>query len=359
MPKTESKSAQLFADIINEQGGYKYGQPKRVDEKSLTVLLPIIRETTHKRNYTTFPEVDNVLVFDTGKIDEMDAENKGEGPVFIRSGTLFKGATQERALQRSEVVMSKSKRKLSVRCVHQTRGIQHNATVTYGGITPTNMHKKCYTSGFTPKDQYAYWKNVHDESTVMSRCATGGRGMSAGSVHAETSDSPQVQWLSGNLPGGHEVYNANTPFTAFTQKTDDLASNLDKFAKDFEKILSKVKLEENQAGTALITDDGVQTIEVFDHPESWKALHHAAVKSMGTELVKEDDKSVFEFKPEHAKGMVNKVLSMDWQQNTIYNHESNNGDPAVRITGITAKGYVGEVVEIGGTIAHIVVLKQA
>jgi len=71
--------------------------------------------------------------------------------------------------------------------------------------------------------------------------------------------------------------------TAFTG-SDNLKQNFDDFARDFDGILSKARLHDNQTGLALITESGCKTIELFDVPASWEALHKDAVKRMGTEL---------------------------------------------------------------------------
>ena len=141
-------------------------------------------------------------------------------------------------------------------------------------------------------------------------------------------------------------------------KADDLASNMAAFEKNYEQLLSKVKLEDDQVGVVLITDTGVQMIESFDHPVSWRCLHETAVKSMGTDMVKEDKESVFEFKPDHALSLTQKVLAMDFEHNSIYHHPGKDETPSVTITGLTAKGYVGEVVEVNGEVIHLVIFKQ-
>jgi len=139
---------------------------------------------------------------------------------------------------------------------------------------------------------------------------------------------------------------------------DNLAGNFDKFALDFEKILSKVKRHPRQVGLALITDTGVQTIEWFDHTDSWQALHEAAIKRLGTELVREDPKAVFEFKPENAVQMVDEVLALPFKTNRIYLEVPPIG-PRVEITGLTAKDFVGEVTTLNDVVIHVVLLKKA
>jgi hypothetical protein len=353
----------VFASVAGEKLGFSYGKPKRVDAKSLTVLLPILRETTLKRQYVTFPETEKCLIFDTGRIDEMEARNESGENVFIRSGTLFRGSTQERALQRSAVIFSGQKGMLPVRCVHRSRGITGGSKVVYGGLTPLNLDKSNYHSGYKFKDQGETWANV--QKTNMLRSAEVEKKRSGSENRKYTGQS--VNQTMGETVGS--MWDADMPITSagathcdyfmHEPKQDDLASNLDHFALNFEEILSKVKLEKNQAGIALITDGGVETIEIFDHADSWKALHESAVKRMGAELVKEDPESVFEFKPKHAVSMVNKVLALAWARNLILERRPEGGEPKLVITGLTSGEYVGEVVELNDQVIHLTFLKKA
>jgi len=146
----------------------------------------------------------------------------------------------------------------------------------------------------------------------------------------------------------------------FERGTDDLKQNFDEFARNFDQLLSKARLHDNQAGLALITEKGCKTIEVFDLPASWEAIHKDSVKRMGTELLRESDNtSVFEYKPENAINAVRKVLGLDYKTNLIYEHKPSNGEPHVAIFGLTASRYVGEVVELDGRVMHLTLLETA
>lgn len=358
----------ILAHVAESRNGYSFGSPLRVDEKSLSVVLPILRNTTLNRDYITFPETEKVLVFDTGKIDKMEAENQTDQNVFIRSGTLFKGATQERALQRSAVLFPGKRVELSVRCVHASRGIAPGSKVEYGGITPLDFDMQNYSHGYTFKDQGATWANVMKSTTDMNK-KMGKVTASAGHHTARHS------MLRGRVAGQGAFYSSSiTPdmaadesapigaqASAFTSgaKSDDLHSTFTDFAQHFDDVLSKVKLIENQAGLALITHAGVQTIEFFDHRFSWKALHDSAVKRLGSSIVDTGDSSVFEYKPEAAVGAVNRILARDFKENNIWNSRADNGNPRVEITGLSDEDYVGEAVEVGGRLIHIVLLRLA
>lgn len=81
---------------------------------------------------------------------------------------------------------------------------------------------------------------------------------------------------------------------------------------------------------------------------------------MGTELLRGEDKtSVFEYKPEHAVAAVTKVLALDYKTNLIYEHKPSNGEPSVKIHGLTSSRYVGEVVELDDRVMHMVIIETA
>jgi ARG/rhodanese/phosphatase superfamily protein len=357
--------ANVFEALIKSEVGYSFGKPKRVDEKSLTCVLPILRQSEEKRTYITFPETDKVLVFDTGSIQEMEADNQTDSHVFMRSGTLFRGSTQERALQRSAILFPHKKARMAVRCVHASRGIRSGTNVKYGGVSPLSFDQKNYNAGYAPKSQAEYWANV--QSTTADFCKMSGETMhepdmaSLEEPMARHATSQQVKsriarkGYSGPHYGG---VNAGGSISAPPTKMDDLASAMDSFSSRFDEVLSKIKIDDHQAGLALITDTGVQTVECFDHQDSWRALHESAVKRMGAELVKEDPESVFEFKPEHAHKAVTKVLALPFERNEIWHHRKENGDGDVVISGLSYRNeYVGEAVELNGQLIHLVILK--
>lgn len=380
----------MLAALAEQKLGYSYGKPLRIDDKSLAVVLPILRETSLHRQYTTFPETDKVMVFDSGKIDVMDVENGTEENIFVRSGTLFRGSTQTRALQRSAVLFPHKKQTLSVRCVHQTHGISAKAKTTYGGIVPLAFDQMNYDAGYKPKDQQAYWSNAQ-KTTQHFMKATGktppapkggqnSMGLRRRSMMRSSEPEEGVNFMNtGGLDSSGLMYSSSdcaagpigaagaagpvgdqaffSSANAFTG-SDDLAKHFDDFSMHFDEVLSKVKLVENQAGLALINANGVETIEFFDHKLSWKALHESAVKRLGSNIVQQDSEQVFEYKPENAVKAVNRVLAMDWKTTPIFHHRPSNGEPDVEITGLSADGFVGEAVELNGSLIHLVLLRQ-
>jgi len=168
-----------------------------------------------------------------------------------------------------------------------------------------------------------------------------------------------IRARSGNeeIPVGASAFFSSFQMGSHPNLSDDLVGNFNEFSLHFESLLSKVKRITNQVGLALINQNGVETVEFFDHQLSWKALHECAIKRLGSNIVDPGNASVFEYKPENAIRAVNEVLGMDYKTNRIYHHRPSNGEPEVEITGLTAKEYVGEAVELNGSLVHLVLLK--
>lgn len=378
-PATFSASS-VFQTISDEKLGFKFGEPDRPSDESLACILPLLRTTSAERQYITMPETEEVLINDSGTIHKVNLKNASKKNVFVRSGTIFEGkGTQTRALVRSAVLFPGSEVGLDVRCIHASHGIRTGAEFKYGGVTPMSVDSAFYTNGFTGRDQSTMWNAVQTASATM-RTSEGNRNsvshlsyvppaeasirsrIPRGATRAIRGPAMRPGTRTPMHPVGRRSLGASIPRTdsAFTAGTDNLKANFDQFAKNFDGLLSKARLHDDQVGLALITETGCKTIELFDVPVSWEALHKDAVKRMGTELLRGPDKtSVFQYRPENAIAAVKAVLGLDFKQNLIYEHKPSNGEPSVTIFGITAGRYVGEIVELDNRVVHLLVLESA
>jgi hypothetical protein len=376
MPTSISKD-NILQVIADEAMGFSFGKPDRPSEKSLACILPIIRKSSQKRQYITMPETEKVIVTDSGSISKLNLKNTGKDNVFIRSGTIFEGkGTQSRALTRSAVLFPGDEVGLDVRCVHASHGIRSGSEFKYGGVTPTSVESANYASGFTPRNQTAMWASVASTTRTMNRMYKSESPLGHGARRPSGSLGRRVMpsrsaGLRSLIPQDEPTHMlSDSPIEEFAEPVrgsffssafsgdDNLKSNFDQFAKNFEGILSKARLHDDQVGLSLITDSGCQTIEAFDLPLSWEALHKDAVKRMGTELLRgPDTANVFKYKPENAVNAVKKVLGLPFKSNLIYEHKPSNGEPHVTIFGLTAADFVGEVVELDDRVIHLLLLK--
>lgn len=356
----------VFQIIQNEKMGFTFGIPERPDESSLAVVLPILRSSSLKRSYVTLPETrnwggtneDGVQIADTGNINRMRFTNKTDSNVFVRSGTILKGATQERTTLVSTILFPGETKELEVRCVHRSRGISHGAKVTHSGLTPLRFDQMNYRKEYSASEQQTYWRNAETvsgsvlRSTAVSfndsevgrrRRASSPRGQSMGAysvLSADVNPSPIGSDFLGSMP-----------------RQDDLSSHMEEFSKSFSDMLAKVQFIPGQVGLGLISDKGVETIELFDLTDSWKALHEDAVKRVGADVVKPDTGGVFEYRKDKAVEAVKKVLGVGFSSKVIYEHRA-NGQPSLSVIGVSNEKYTGEIVELDGKVMHLVLLRM-
>lgn len=396
----KSSSVRAFLSLVAEsKRGFKFGEPERIQEDGMCAVVPILRKTSIRRQYVTFPESPQVVVNDTGRIDHFSAKNPTEHNVFVRCGTIFKGSTQERCLVRSAVLFPGKTADLEVRCIHASRGIQGGASTKYGGVVPFELDQSSYGNGYKPADQHAYWDGVESyvgktgmasgaaHSDVMSQQWAGQRftrhpsglmapqgilrhmahdGESDESVASSYSASGALPQPTSPLPryggevktaGGIRLPSSTSCSSSSSSSSSDLHSTIEAFSTNIDDVLRRVKRLPNQVGLGVITDKCCQTIELFDVQDSWAALHGDAVKRVGQDLSRKNN--AFEFNAEFAKQTVMATLADEYQENVILEHRPSNGEPPVRIVGLTSERFLGEVVEIEGRVIHLILNRRA
>lgn len=381
----------IMETLIGQGMGFHFGKPKRVEDKGLAVVLPLLRDGEIGRDYLTYSETDGVIATDSGLINKVNLKNTTDQKVFVRSGTVFAGkGTQSRTITRSTVLYPGKEVALDARCVHASHGIhQGNKFENYGTIS-IDVERSVYGAGFTPRDQGVYWSAVSASNVMKSSYTEGSNNVSStlasndvsatltsnledaeltrgGSLRSRLSglhdDSTWQQRAASRATFGRAQGAAHSPGRIIcpspqTPKMDSFVAGDTVFTANLDDILSKVKLHDNQVGISLITDRGVETIELFEVHQSWAALHKDSVKRMGTELIKEETEDVFEYRPEKAIEQVTRVLALDYDANVIFEHKAEGADSLI-ITGLTSASHIGEAVELGGKLIHLSLLKRA
>lgn len=390
--------AKFLSKVATQKSGYSFGDPERLTPESLSIVVPIIRKTSRVRQYKVLAECDKgVGLVDTGSINRIRVGNKTKHNVFLRSGTIFRGDTQERALTRSSVVFPGATVELDVRCVHQSKGIVRGQNVTTGGYTPLEMDQQVYKDGYRPGNQSEYWASVKQYAASAAR-ATGKVVLDPNSYNPHDGGGDLRQSLSSPLPSttpppaysdallrsfdtGYQARGAAGPagpvghagligsagtlgspdqtISMGAAETDDLSASIDVVASNLDDLLSKVKLHKNQVGLGLVSEKGVQCIELFDATESWQAIHNDAVARVGSDLARKDEEHIFEHKPQHVINAMSAILAQDYKTNVIYEHKPSNGEPPLRITGLTGDRFVGEVVELDKKVIHLTLIRIA
>jgi hypothetical protein len=324
-----------FLDNLGKEIGYKFGSPWRYSDKSLGVMIPILKMGDGKgfeeREYITIEEAkDKGISFkDTGRIDRVIVESALGKVIFIRSGTALKSlGTQPRAVETSVVIIpetgkKETKQEIPVRCIHASKPISGGTKFAYAGDVPVEVR-----------------------SALLSKS---GQGETWSAVGRATH-----RFMSTRLGySGSQSYATNLSSTGFN--ADNLVGvmeEVDKFTGNIDEILAKVPLFEDQVGAVFLDMKNVVGMEMFDHPRSWEAIHKEVEKRLGESTVKEEDKSFF--KPDYDRV---KPLTLEFLKKLLESDKKETSHGVVSTVSLKGDGVVGEATTINGKIIHLVGIK--
>lgn len=313
------KTVKNFIKAIREEKeGFSFGEPWRFSKKSLTAVMPILRESTEKRDYLVLAEAKKVKIEDTGNIDSLLITNNEDKPVFVRAGEIFKGKTQERAATMSRVVMPGATEKINVVCVHQSKPIMGGGNVGIGGFAPSSVIISAGTGD--PMSQSHVW------AKTVAYCASAKSVVGNLNVAGVTTERTEIpRW----------------------EKMDDLASNIKKFSKAINEVLKGVPFTENQVGIVLLDTNGCAGLEAFNLSVSWKAIRENLIRREGEKIADVDKEGVFKYKPEKAKGTVKKLLKEKFEEKSLFK------DKDTETIGISHGDFVGEATILNDKVIHL------
>jgi len=302
-----------------DSGEFEFKEPWRAG-KSLAVIVPIVAKKTEPRNYVVLEEVQGkIRITDTGSIDEAKVEGEFDKPTFIRGGTMLKGATQERATQYSVIITpEKAEIFVPVHCVHASKGIRPGA---FFALATTYTPPKVHSNMLVARNQTHTWNAVAN--------------------------------YSANLLARLE------PSTSFPQVRHDnlveVQESVTKFRKDLEDMLKQIPDYVNQVGTVIIDPDGIVGLEMFDHPESWKAVTEKVKRTFTEALTREDKAGIFKPDLDAALTVINaflEKLEKLEEEREVFN-EAN-----ARTVIFKVEGYVGEYTTLNDKTIHLTITRR-
>jgi hypothetical protein len=338
-----------FLNNLSKEIGYKFGSPWRYSDKSLGVIVPILKiGDVGEREYVTLEEAKDqgVKFKDSGRIDKVIIESSLSMPIFIRSGTVLKSqGTQTRAVESSIIIIPQEEREedvkkgtkgapeiiittheIPVRCIYASKGIRTGSSFTYGGDTPIEVRSALLSRS----GQASTWKAVGNATHRFMASRIRPRG----SMGLGTS--------------------VNYAFSASSDNLSGIMEEVDKFTENIDEILKKVPMFEDQVGAVFLDLKDVVGIELFDHPKSWEAIHKEVEKRLGESVAKEEEKTFF--KPDYEQV---KPLALQFLKKLIDSEKietSKSGD-VYSVTLLKGDGIVGEATSINGKIVHLVGMK--
>lgn len=316
--------------IKNQADGFRFGTLWRLNEEVLGGVVPILRDKDFERGYQLIEEVKEKEVYqinDTGHIDKIKIKMLGDTPIFIRSGTAFKGqGTQSRAAETSVIIMpdkTNPEVEIPVRCIHASHGISSGSGFERYGYVPREVEESLVGKS----GQSATWNNV--------RCSSA-RIMGLRSVN-------NMAFGEGHFQMG-----------ALSDSMIDNLENVKAGKSKIKEIMKQMPCLEQQVGVVIFDEKGVYAIEVFDHPDSWKAFHENIIDKYEDILTKESKEALFELKKEVIPKKITAFIAglLKCVEEQTYSQKS-----SATYT-LSSEGYIGEYSTIDNGIIHLLGLRK-
>ncbi len=321
---------------ILEGDEYRLGDPWTYLDDALGAVIPILKvdldEVVDDRDYVTLPEVkDRVEFEDTGVIGDVKVKSKGKGelnkPVLILAGEILEGSgTQSRGVVHSTVLFPEEVKTLETRCVHKSHPISVNA-----GFKPVGLAPKTVTYQLMSGNQLSVWSMV---DSYASYAMSAVRPTTPTPTPTPTPTRTGAQWS-----GYHLV------------SMDSLPKAMKLIEKKVSDVIEKVPCFEGQVGAVIVGLNGVEGIEVFDHPKSWEARYKDIMGKYVETLETKSD--MFTINKDACIKKVRKFIRelAKARRDTL----TKNGCVVFKIEN---DGYIGEAVEFNGRIIHLFAVRK-
>ncbi len=364
----------FLTNVVDEKFGYKLSTPWKYSEQTLGVVVPILRHPScsplyrYDREYVTMYEVLKDLgMKDTGRIDQVELENRAGKAVFVRAGTIFAGATQNRAAQHSGVYQG-AKENIPVRCVQQTRGIHQGSEMKFGDIAPMSV-----TMNLMGGNQGSVWESVRRYTGGGSENPVPDIDSDRGETHyafAPRHGGQSSQRIGAvrhrfmSLTHSESGYTATAGGTGHTGNTanrggtDDLLGHIQKMKEGqamLDEMMQKVPLFDDQVGAIIFNPVGVIAVETFDHPMSWAAIKKEIIEKYGDKIMDKQAEHLFELKPEAILPALKKFIK-GLEKNT---EKTIRKDEFSETRVVTGEGIVGEWTLVKGQAIHVLLIRES
>ncbi len=315
-------------DQLTDKRQFSFGEPWRLDEKSLAIVVPILRKGEGSiRNYYVFEEAkENINIKDTGSIGTLKGISKADKPVFVRSGTMIRGKTQERTLVVGGVLFPNKTQNLSALCIHASRGIRAGAEMKSVGLIPAlTLHYAVEAI------QPSMWSGIRKHTGKMRAFAS----------KISPSHSQRLQSISDD------------DMVSFREELE----KIDEFKSKVDEVMKKIPADlDNQVGIAVLDVSGVVGVETFDHEDSWRAYSRSIAKSYSDVLVKETEApEIFQLKP---KAINKKILEFLSALKTAERWRQRWKEQNAVTYSISNKNAVAEYTTIDNKVIHFIATRR-
>jgi hypothetical protein len=354
--------------VVEEKEGFALDEPWRLNEESLSVIVPVKRTIEEKRDYITLAEAKNIAISDTGQIDYVFVKNNEDVPLLISRGELFRGKTQERAAIHGHVIMAGKSSRVAVRCIHKSKGINTGAEMKYGGKTPYGVdlssQQKAWYSVNVVSTQYFTNSGQDIHRTPERRCYPGSidRTLFSKSIDSNAMGMPDVMGVSDVLSCGitgsaEATFTTGSSGAAFTASNigaaDDLVGTLDSMSDMIKEMLKKIPPIENQVGAVFIYENSIKGLDIYNLPDSWKAIKDDVIEKEGSDYIKKEDNNLFELKPEKVRALLGKKLNVTFEEKVIHEDKDYKIIEVREVSDLKKPRLIGEAVEFNNKVIHL------
>jgi hypothetical protein len=273
------KEKRAYARVLHElfeDKKYSFGEPWQLTSESLSAVVPILQNSVENRGHLVAQEIstDKINLIDSGQIGKLRVKIAGvEKPVFVRAGTIFKGqGTQSRAASMGICLEPEKEGLVDIFCVHASHGISADSHFSIESDITPRIVEDVLTS--PTKNQSKVWaatvlRKSRAQISTCPRCHS--------TKLMQSYDAELVCTNCGNVVSAVPIQNRfNSPRSPSNAFADNLVANLGEmkeFNKRVDDMLSKVPADlENQVGIVMIDSKGVYGLEMFNHPDSWRAF---------------------------------------------------------------------------------------
>ncbi len=278
----ESLVSKVLLGVINnlkEERGFKFLEPWMYSSNSLAAVIPIVREGgIGSRDYVVLEEVPpgTVTIVDTGELGKLEVVSNYDKPVFIRGGGVVEGRTQPRAMRYGVVAEPHSKVLIDVVCVNETKPIVPREPMEFRTYAPLELRDSIIEG-----EQHEVWRRIREIRYSLHR--------------REESLPPSLRSL----------------WSVASLYVVDVMRDLERSRREVVDVIRKFPVVENQVGVVIIDAlEGVKTLEIFDHPDSWGAISKFVKEEFASTLAKVAEELPFNVVPDlgRAKRAIAKFL---------------------------------------------------
>jgi len=304
------------------KGEYRLGKPWKLPEAA-GFLVPIHMDPPYKdRDYILLKEANSKVDFrDTGSINIVEVKNESGYNVFIRKGTMLHGeGTQSRSPIHGIIIEPIKKYiPMTVNCIHASHSISSGSGFKASGVAPQSVTQNL-------GEQSNTWASIDRYTSKLKR------------AYRAAAPRNEVEHLM-------EIAEDNLV------ETENAAKNA---VDPISEALSKIPGDHlDQIGVVVFDLQGVVAVELFNHPESWKAFSKSIIRSYG-ETLTEKISDLIEIRTDKAEQVFKTFLKKAKTAQTNLLTENS----VSKIWNLQGKEINGEVAELKGTEIHLSLNRQ-